>query len=861
MNSRGIFGATVTAALLLLLVTGTARAQSAYFFPGEWNFDPSIPSPDAFLGYEIGTHHTRHDQIVAYMRELARLSDRVTYQEIGRTYGERVMPVITITSPGNHARLEEIRLAHIRVQDVTQERSQAGDRPVIVHLGYGVHGNEASSSEAAMLTAYWLTAARTPEIDRYLEQGVFHVEPNLNPDGRDRHTHWVNMHKGTPFVADPLDREHNEGWPGGRTNHYWYDLNRDWLPLENPESRARIDFHHSWLPNVVTDYHEMGTNSTYYFEPSEPHASWNPLIPERMYTEITLDFAEYYAAHLDDIGSLYFTKEQYDNSYPGYGSTYPKFLGGYAITFEQAGTRGHLQESSRQGDLSFAFTIRNQVRTGIGAVQAAIAHREKLHEYQREFFTSALAEADAFPVQAYVFGDAHDASKNRLFLDLLLRHRLDVYELPQTLTLGGETFEPGSAWVVPTRQPKYRTVRSIFERTNEYADSTFYDASTWTMSLAYGIPDGEIRGGRVALGDRVTATPEPVGLGTVPQAGYAYLLDWSDYFAPRALLHLLRNGVKAEVAFQPFSLNTNEGIRAYPRGSISIPVGTQTVDREELHRLVLEAERVAGTRFQSAMSGYSAEGVDLGSGNVRPVTAPRVLTLIGEGITSSEAGQIWHLLDTKFDLPITKADVTDIGRVDLGRYDVILLVSGNYGFLNGDSLDELRRWVRNGGTLIAQRNAARWAVDNGLAPNSALVESEEDGEEEGRRDWADAGDFRGAQAIGGSIWQADIDVTHPLGFGYQRRTLPVWRDHSNFFEPSRNPFSTVVQLTDDPHLSGYISDRNLERLRNSPSVLVDQLGSGSVVLLLDNTNFRGYWHGTNRLLLNAILFGQHIRVP
>ncbi|MEX0912653.1 MAG: M14 family zinc carboxypeptidase, partial [Gemmatimonadota bacterium] len=699
------------AAVLSIALPEPAASQSAYFFPGQPEFDPAIPSPADFLGYDIGTHHTRHDQIVSYVRELARLSDRVTYQEIGRTYGERVMPVITITSPEHHARLEEIRLEHIRVADPAQP-APSSDRPVIVHLGYGVHGNEASSSEAAMLTAYWLTASRSPEVGRYLAEGVFHIEPSLNPDGRDRHTHWVNMHKGTPFVSDPLDREHNEGWPGGRTNHYWYDLNRDWLPLENPESRARIDFHHRWLPNVVTDYHEMGTNSTYYFEPSEPEASWNPLIPERMYTEITLDFAEYYAKNLDAIGSLYFTKEQYDNSYPGYGSTYPKFLGGYAITFEQAGSRGHLQESTRQGDLSFAFTIRNQVRTGLGAVQASVDLREKLHDYQREFFTSALQEADEFPVKAYVFGDRHDASKNRLFLDLLLRHRLSVYEVPQQVTYDGVTFEPGSAWVVPTSQPKYRMVRSIFERTSEYADSTFYDASTWTVSLAYGVPEAEIRTTGFERGDPVTRVPAPEGLGEVPQSRYAYLLDWSDYFAPRALYHLLRNGAQAEVAFQPFSLDTNAGIYDYPRGSISIPVQNQSLMPEELYRLVLEAEQIAGVPIQSSTTGYSAEGVDLGSSNLRPITEPRVLTMIGEGISSGEAGQIWHMLDTKYDFPITKADVLDIGRVDFADYDVVVLVSGSYSFLNGEPLEDLKRWVRSGGTLVAQRTAASWAANN-----------------------------------------------------------------------------------------------------------------------------------------------------
>jgi hypothetical protein len=853
--------APVLAALVLLVLTPPAGAQTAYFFPGDQQLDPAIPAPADFLGYEIGSHHTRHDMIVAYMRELARLSDRATYQEIGRTPGHRVMPVLTVTSQRNHARLEEIRQLHLRAADPAQPPVPAAGRPVIVHLGYGVHGNETSSSEAAMLTAYWLVASRTPEVQRYLEEGVFHVEPVLNPDGRDRHTHWANMNKATPLVADPLDREHNEAWPGGRTSHYWFDLNRDWLPLENPESRARIDWHHRWLPNVVTDYHEMGTNSTYYFEPSEPVATWNPLIPERMYTEITLDFAEFYARALDEIGSLYFTKEQFDNRYPGYGSTYPKFLGAYAITFEQASARGHIQESTHHGVLTFPFTIRNQVRTGMAAVQASVEHRTKLLDYQREFFASAISEAARFPVKAYAFGDPHDASRNRLFLDLLLRHRIEVYEIPRAVTYGGRRFEPGSAWIVPTAQPAYRMVRTMFERMHEFPDSAFYDASTWTMSLAYGIPDAEVRSAAFARGARVAAVPQPEGIGSVPRTGYAYLLDWSDFFAPRALQFLLKHGVHAEVAFEPFTLPTNEGERRYERGSLSIPVAVQRgISADSLYRLVLEAERRAGVRFQSATTGFAVGGVDLGSGNLRPVTRPRVLTIQGDGVSANEAGQLWHLFDTKVELPMTKVDRRDFGRADLGRYDVIVLVSGDYGWIAGERLEDLRRWVRNGGTLVALRTAARWAAQNGLAPNSEL-QPRPDSAALGRRDFAAAAPLRGAQQIGGSIWLADLDLTHPLAFGYQRRELPVWRDHDLFFKPSRNPFSTVAQLSADPHLSGYISAPNRERLRGSPSALVDGLGRGTVVLLLDNPNFRGYWLGTNRLLLNAVFFGSLMTVP
>jgi hypothetical protein len=436
---------TFATAVLLLLLPATALAQTTeagtFFtqeelFPEGQVFDETIPSPRDFLGYEIGTHHTRHDQIVAYFQELARLSDRATYQEIGRTVEHRVLPVLTVTSPGNHGRLEDIRRTHL-------EFGADFDRPVIVHLGYGVHGNETSSSEVAMLQAYWLVASELTEVETYLDHGVFHIEPVLNPDGRDRHTHWANMHKADPFVADPLDREHNEVWPGGRTHHYWFDLNRDWLPLQAPESRARIDFHHQWHPNLVTDYHEMGTNSTYFFEPTRPEGSWNPLLPEELYTDITLRFADDWAASLDKIGSLYFTKEVFDNTYPGYGSTYPNFLGGLGLVFEQASARGHLQESSHHVELSFPFAIRNQLRTSLATVRTSVEERERLLEYQRDFYRSALSEAADFEVRGWIFGEDRNPSLNREFLDLLLRHRIEVRAVEGDVEIGGNATRKG----------------------------------------------------------------------------------------------------------------------------------------------------------------------------------------------------------------------------------------------------------------------------------------------------------------------------------------------------------------------------------------------------------------------------------
>lgn len=865
-----------TVLLVNLFATGKLLAQNDYYFPDAGSFDPAIPTPEDFLGYEIGSHHTRYDRIVSYFQELAKLSDRVSYQEIGYTVGHRPTIVLTITSPENHANLEQIRQDHLTISDPNRVVNDFSDHPIVVYLGYGVHGNETSSSEAALLTAYYLTASLSDEVETYLDEGVFFIDPTQNPDGRDRHSHWANMHKGDPLVADPLDREHNEGWPNGRTNHYWFDLNRDWLPLVHPESRAKVAFHHQWYPNVTTDFHEMGTNSTYFFEPTKPIGSENPLLPREVYTVLTETLSGYFAEALDGLGSLYFTKEVFDNTYPGYGSTYPNFLGGLGLVFEQASARGHLQENE-YGELSFAFTIRNQLASSLATIRGAVENRELFLRHQQDFFTSALDDAAADPVKAYVFGDPYDRSRTDALANLLLEHNLELYRLSATREIDGASFDPEYSYIVPASQPHYRLVRSAFEKVSEFADSTFYGTTAWSLALAYGLPHAELSGGNLPLGEQITKKIGKPTTPHVPQSNYSYLLDWSDYYAPGALYHLQKNGVITHASFGPFTAATHEGEREYSRGSISVPVSVQKISPEELHELVKEAEELTGVRFQSVSSGLSVQGADLGSRSFRTLKAPRVLMPVGHGLSVYEAGQIWHLLDTKVKLPVTKVDWLHFGRADLSRYDTIVLVPGNYQWLTGSRLEDLKQWVRNGGTLIAIKNAVTWAISNGLVTDEYLTKQAgantvaassqggNDGAEERtsvlRLNFEDAPNNRGAGVIGGTIFETDLDITHPLGFGYHDRTLAVYRDHTITLPPAASPYNTVAQYRESPHISGFVSDDNLARISNSAALAVDGAGSGRVILFVDNPNFWGYWYGTNRLFLNAIFFGQHISAP
>lgn len=825
------------------------QAQRDYYFPDE-KFDAQIPSPEAFLGYEIGEWHTRYDRLVAYFEALAKSTEMADLQVVGHTNQLRPLVVLVISKKENIQNLEAIRLNHLQLIDPKQSLPDISTMPAIINLAYSVHGNEPSGGEASILTAYWLLASQSERAQEIRNNAVVMIDPAINPDGRDRHTNWANMHKGFPAVADPLDREHNEIWPSGRVNHYWFDLNRDWLPLAHVELQSKIAWYHNWYPNVVGDFHEMGTNSTYFFEPTKPFGSENPVVPRKNYEEVTDKFVPYFAKALDDIGSLYWTKEVFDNSYPGYGSTYPDIQGGLGLVFEQGSSRGHIQ-SSQRGDITFAFTIRNQLEISLATMEAGVKEREYMHRYLREFFETAISEARADKVKAYVFGDEFDESRNRLFLKLLLDHKIQVFENDRDLTAEGRSFKKGKSWLVPTSQTQYRMVRSMFEKVTEFADSVFYDASSWTMALAYGMPYA----GQPTFQADTELKELPVQSLHFPANGkyVAYLVDWSDYFAPKFLQHIQSAGLHVEVSSLPFTAATEAGSKAFPAGSLMIPMGFQQIDDEAIRKILQEAAKNSGQHVYATTTGFSLQGIDLGSNNISTVRKPKVLMLIGQGTSQYEAGEIWHLLDTKVAMPITKMDMSLFGRVNLFDYNTLILPSGFYNALNSSQINHLKDWLNRGGTIIALRTASQWLQGQEIVKEEYLTVSQE--AEPAFVPFASRRNHEGAKAIGGSIYLAHLDNTHPLGYGYRSQQIPVYRNSSIFFKPSKDKYQTPVRYTENPLLGGYISDANLEKVKQSASVLVSPVGQGRVVHFIDNPNFRGTWFGTNKLFLNAIFYG------
>tara|TARA_B100000809_G_scaffold16571_1_gene14822 strand:- start:2064 stop:4613 length:2550 start_codon:yes stop_codon:yes gene_type:complete len=824
-----------------------------YYYKEKAPFNLDIPTPEAFLGYEIGEHHTRHDLIVAYLVKLAEVSNRASIEIYGATHEKRKLVMFTVTSPENLKNLEAIKSSHLQFVNPAKSPKNYEEVPVFIQLGYNVHGNEPSSSEAALLAAYTLVASNSLEVLNYLEKSVIFIDPTINPDGRDRHTQWVNQYQAKTLVSDNIDAEHMEAWPRGRTNHYWFDLNRDWLLAVHPESQGKLKWMHTWYPNVVTDFHEMGTNSHHFFEPMKPIGSLDPIMPKENYEDLNDLFAPYFSDALDKIGSLYYTKESFDGTYPGYGSSYPDLQGGLALLFEQASSRGHIQDTD-YGKITFAFTIRNQFTSTFATIKAAVENKGYLRKYQQEFFKSSLTKKAKSGFSGYEFQEKYDQNRKKAFIAQLLTHKIKVYK-------------KGDTYTVPLKQPQHRMVQTMFETYDKYRDSVFYDASAWSVANFYNIKYKGVKS--VKLGTEVTSVKGIVQNIKIKKAAYAYIVNWDDYNTPAALYYMQSKGLKVAAAFKPFTINTFNGEINFNYGSLLIPVGKQKKSSAVVHQIILEAQEKFKVPVFGTNSGYSLKGIDLGSNNFRVLKKPKVAMLIGEGVSSYEAGEVWHLLDTRIHMPITKIRMNNYSRANLDTYNTLVMVSGNYNQLDSLKRQKLKNWTAKGNTLITIAGGSKWLIDKKMVKESLTkdanlkVKKEEKEKKVTKRlPYVEASEHIGRERLGGAIFEVDLDLTHPLGFGYRSSKLPVYKNNLVFLAPSKNAYATIAKYTENPHIDGFISKNNLEKfIKPSASIIVSAIGKGRVVLFADNPNFRGAWYGTNKLFLNALFFGEKINVP
>ena len=848
---KKLLGSFYLYGFLFVSMAALAQPDLSYYLPEGLTYNPQIPTPKSVIGHEVGEWHVSHDRLVNYMHALASASGRITIQETGRTFETRPLLLLTITSPKNHSRIEEIRRQHVELTDPSRSGTlDTRTMPNVVYMGFSIHGNEASGSNAALAVVYYLAAAQGPEIEKLLDDVVILFDPSFNPDGLHRFSSWVNSRKGMQISPDPNDTEHNEPWPGGRTNHYWFDLNRDWLVGQLPESQARIRQFHLWKPTVLTDHHEMGTNATFFFQPGVPSRN-HPLTPEKNLT-LTRKIGEHHARALDKIGSLYYTQEGYDDFYYGKGSTFPDVQGAIGILFEQASSRGHAQQSIN-GTLTFPFTIRNQFTTALSTLEAAHAMREELLNYQREFFKSSSSESAKDPVKAYVFSAGPDRYRSFHLAELIARQDVDVYRLSSSQTINNRRYERENSYIVPLNQKQYRLIKAMFEKRTQFQDSLFYDISTWTLPLAFGLDFDEVKTAPSSmLGQKFDPDDKPAGKLAGEKSEYAYVFEGHGYYVPRALYRLLSKGIKVKVANKEFYHTSG---KRFEPGSLLIPLGIQEKSTDLVDFLIKEITDLDGIDVYAFNTGLDYKGLSLGSSNFSVLREPKIAMLVGDGVGVGDAGEIWHLLDTRYHVPVSLVPTDVFSRLgNYDKYNTLIMSTGSYNGLGDATKEKLRTWVQNGGVIVGLKTALNWLTAAGLGKFEMKKDEKKEAEAR-QKPYADIAFSAGAEALSGAIFEIQADLTNPLFYGYQNAGIPVFKSGTLFMERSKSAFGNPATYTANPLLSGYITKQSLDKLKSSSMAGMTPIGQGRVIGFTENLTFRAFWYGTNRMLTNAIFYG------
>jgi hypothetical protein len=838
----------ITVVLLISFAT-QAQVTLGYYLPKEISYNPAIPTPKQFVGHEVGEWHLTHDKLYYYMLELAKISDRAVWEEYGKSYEGRALGQLIISSPENIKNIEQLRQQHLLLCEPSKSDNQdVKNMPIFIKLGYGVHGNESSAQNASVLTAYYLISGEGKQIDELLKNAVILIDPALNPDGMQRHSTWVNFTKSLNNNPDPNSWEFSESYPGGRTNHYWFDLNRDYIMLQHPETVGRVAAFYKWRPNINTDHHEMGANSTFFFQPGIQSRN-NPLTPAEN-QELTAEVGKFHEKYLNSIGSLYYTEESFDDFYVGKGSAYPDIHGSVGILFEQAGVKGHLKETPG-GLLTFPFAIRNQFMVSLSSMEAGLKMKDKLLDSQRRFYKDALAQADKYPVKAYIFTEPSDNARTSEFIKNLLQHQIKIFRLARDINKNGVDYKAENSYVVPLKQNEYLFARSMFEPVKEFTDSTFYDISTWVLPMSFNIQYAGINIPKEMeglTGAEVINAPGLSGKVIGTKDSYAYLFEWNEYFTPKALYTLQNAGLIARVATDKFTSIIGADKKEFSFGTIMVPAYGQALSRDEIFKLMETVAKDCGLTIYGVATGLTPKGIDLGSGAFSVLQKPSVLMVTGDGTNSGDVGEIWHLFDTRFNIPVTMATASRISTMDLDRYNVLIVTGSPEITSNG--VESIKTWNRKGGTIIAYESGNNWLIKNKLAEIEYLpvvANKRSSGVYLNRS--ADSQ----VQQIPGSIFEVKLDITNPLCYGYTRNTLPVFKSGNTAAKKDPGIYNNPIMYTGNPLLSGYCTKENIERIKNSAFASVH---GTRIISIYDNTNFRAIWFGTSKIFMNSVFFGQ-----
>ena len=812
--------------LLLLVVCGSLTLTSAQ----------NIQSPSEFLGYDIGTQFSRHHQVVDYFKSVANtLPNQVKLEEYGKTNERRPLYLAYVSSEENIKNLETIRENNLKNTGLL-EGTPTNTDIAIVWLSYNVHGNEASSTEAAMLTLYKLLTERKD----LLKNTVVIIDPCINPDGRDRYVNWYNETASQPYDIDRKASEHHEPWPGGRPNHYLFDLNRDWAWATQIETQTRLIAYNKWMPHIHVDFHEQGINEPYYFAPAaEPFHEIISDWQRDFQTQIGQNHAKYFDAE----GWLFFTRERFDLFYPSYGDTYPTYMGAIGMTYEQGGHGmaglGILNDEGHV--LTLVERLTHHTTTGLSTVEIASKNASKLNTEFAKFFNNSNLKYKSYVVSGNV-------DKINSLKALLNKHEI-AFENPNGSKVSGYNYTSGQQstmtvsskdLVVHTNQPKGKMVKVLFEPNAKLSDSLTYDITAWSIPYAYGLE-------AIASTTKIPSSRllEKKSLQDLNDA-YGYVSKWNSLEDAKFLAELLKQNFKVRFTEKPFSSNGSN----FERGSLIITKG----DNKHIEKFVSKLNAIAKEHAQPLTqinSGFSQTTPDVGSPDIKLINHQKVALLSGKGKSSLIYGEIWHFFEKQLHDPVTSINTDNLSRTNLDKFNVLIIPNGYYGsVLNDSNMTKLKDWVQAGGKVIAIDGALRsFAGKDGF---SLKYKDSSDEEKENLTPYADREREYTNQLITGAIFKTKIDNTHPMAFGYTNDyfTLKLGSSAYSLLDSGYN----VAHIDNTKVYSGFAGKDALSNLNQTLVFGEEPMGSGSFIYMVDNTLFRSFWENGKLFLVNSIFF-------
>jgi len=889
-------------AVLAILPLAIAQAQKPNFDLGSYN--PAIPTPEKILGYKVGQQFTPHADLERYLKTIsAAATDRMKLVPYGKTYEGRTLYYCIISAPENLARVEEIRkqaarLADSRTTSPDEAAQIARNTPAVAWLSYNVHGNESSSTEAAIQVIYQLVAGTDERTTKLLRNLVIILDPLINPDGRERFVQYYRSTAGKEPIANPDAIEHQERWPGGRSNHYLFDLNRDWAWQSQIETQVRIRAYREWNPVVHVDYHEMGADSTYFFAPPTPPVNETiaPLLDK--WWKI---YGKGNAAAFDRNGIRYYTHEDFDIFYPSYGDSWPSFHGAVGMTYEQAGGGGLVRQlSDNRGVLTLEQRAWHHFVSSIATLETTADNREARMRDFYEFRRAAVAQGRQGPMQVFYLVPGADAERTAQFVTLLQRNGIEVQRATQKSSLADlrdasgraapQREFPAGTYVVDLAQPAGFLARALLEPEAKLPFPFFYDVTAWSLPLAAGL-DGYWAGKPASVARENAASPEtPAGGFTAGNQVSAYLFTSETIAASRLLSRLLEEDFNCSVAIQGFKI---EGLD-YPAGTIVIPVERNP---EKLPNRLRELAEKESVKVTGVATHLADEGYDLGSNRVRILRKPKIAVVTDSPVSSTEYGALWFVLDERLGIKFTPVRAENLRGLDLADYNV-LIFPPDFGqgrgwgrFVDRGVASRIAEWIRGGGLVIgleggavlATKKRAGWTnvlyryprqaddearieeeraaeqPPGGAARPSAPAEKPDEKQKEKDLErklmkWSDRELEGRKEAIPGTIMRLTLDSTHPLAFGFGAE-LYVLNTQNPILELSDKGDNVAYYPKENFKVGGYLTDETAKKLPLTAHIIRERVGGGHVVLFARNPIFRGFWDSGIKLLTNAIFFG------